>query len=62
LILRRLDDSLLNASNTKKLGSVDIKYVARNVLTALAGLHERGYVHTGNCLIQIRMPYSVLIK
>ena len=47
LVLRQLDDNLLDASNATRLEKADIKFVARNVLTALEELHERGYVHTG---------------
>lgn len=47
LILKHLDDNLLNASNARKLDRVEVKYVARNILQALDGLHSRGYVHTG---------------
>lgn len=48
LILKYLDDNLLNASNAKKLERADIKYVARNILQALEALHRRGYVYTGD--------------
>jgi len=47
LVLRHLDDNLLDASNATRLEKADIKLVARNVLVALDVLHERGYVHTG---------------
>ncbi|KAI9840788.1 MAG: hypothetical protein M1837_001318 [Sclerophora amabilis] len=47
LILKYLDDNLLNASNAKKLGRADIKHVAGTILQALEALHSRGYVHTG---------------
>ena len=47
LVLKYLDDNLLDASNARRLEKADIKFVARNVLTALDALHERGYVHTG---------------
>lgn len=47
LILKYLDDSLLNASNAKTLERADIKFVARNILQALEALHSCGYVHTG---------------
>ena len=50
LVLRHLDDNLLDSSNRGRLGKADIKFVAQNVLTALDALHERGYVHTGNSL------------
>ena len=48
LVLRHLDDNLLDSSNQRRLEKADIKFVAQNVLTALDALHERGYVHTGN--------------
>lgn len=47
LVLRYLDDNLLDASNDKRLDKSDIKFVARSVLTALEALHKQGYVHTG---------------
>lgn len=47
LVLKYLDDNLLNASNEKKLERAEIKFVARNVLQALEALHSRGYVHGG---------------
>ncbi len=47
LVLRHLDDNLLDASNATRLEKADIKLVARNVLTALDALHGQGYVHTG---------------
>jgi casein kinase II subunit alpha len=47
LVLRHLDDNLLDASNATRLEKADIKLVARNVLIALDALHERVYVHTG---------------
>ncbi len=47
LVLRHLDDNLLDASNATRLEKADIKFVARNVLTALDALHEQSYVHTG---------------
>lgn len=51
LVLRYLDDNLLNASNKKRLGKSDIKLVARNILVALNALHEQDYVHTGDLYI-----------
>ena len=47
LVLRHLDDNLLDSSNATRLGKADIQFVARNVLTALDALHGQGYVHTG---------------
>ncbi|KAB8067212.1 kinase-like protein [Aspergillus leporis] len=58
LILRHLDDDLLNASNSKRLTRLEVKYVARRVLEALAVLHAEGYVHTdikpSNVLVNYR--------
>ena len=53
LILRYLDNTLLNASNAKRLEKADIKFVARNVLKALDALHGLGYVHTSQFYDQI---------
>lgn len=47
LVLEHLDDNLLNASNSKRLGRLDIKFLARKVLEALNMFHGAGYVHTG---------------
>lgn len=47
LVLRYLDDNLLDASNTKRLEKADIKFVARNILVALDAIHGQGFVHTG---------------
>lgn len=47
IVLKHLDDNLLNASATKDLSKEEIKYVARRVLEALDVLHKDGFVHTG---------------
>lgn len=47
IVLKRLDDHLLNAAAAKNLSNDEIKYVARRVLLALNTLHEDGFVHTG---------------
>jgi hypothetical protein len=47
LVLRYLDNDILCASNTKRLTRLEVKYVAQRVLSALAVLHEDGFVHTG---------------
>ncbi|KAG5295561.1 serine/threonine protein kinase [Histoplasma capsulatum G186AR] len=46
IVLRHLDDHLLNASNSRTLTSREIKYVARRILEALKLLHGEGFVHT----------------
>ncbi len=45
LILKYLDDNLLDSSNAKKLERAEVKYVARSLLRALEALHSGGYVH-----------------
>lgn len=47
IILRYLDVDILQASNTQRLIQLEVKYVARGVLKALALLHTEGFVHTG---------------
>jgi serine/threonine protein kinase len=47
LILRYLDVDILQASNIQRLTRLEVKYVARKVLKALAILHAEGFVHTG---------------
>lgn len=47
IVLKYLDDNLLNASATKALSKEEIRYVARRVLEALHVLHQNGFVHTG---------------
>lgn len=47
IVLRHLDDHLLQASIEKTLSRKEIKYVSKRVLQALSVLHEDGYVHSG---------------
>ncbi|KAH8597511.1 kinase-like domain-containing protein [Bisporella sp. PMI_857] len=47
LVLKHLDDDLLNASVAQQLTSLEIKQVAKKTLEALKVLHEAGYAHTG---------------
>ncbi len=47
LVLEHLDDDLLNASNSKRLGRPGIEFVAKRVLQALNICHDAGYVQTG---------------
>jgi serine/threonine protein kinase len=47
LILRYLDDDALRALNKQRLTRLEMKYVAKRVLEALAVLHDEGFVHTG---------------
>lgn len=48
IILRYLEDDLLQSSNRKRLSRPEVKFVARRVLDALNVLHSEGFVHTGN--------------
>ncbi|KAL2217265.1 serine/threonine protein kinase [Thermoascus aurantiacus ATCC 26904] len=43
IVLKYLDDDLLNASAARRLTTSDIKYVSKKVLEALKVLHEDGY-------------------
>lgn len=52
LVLKFLDDNLLKVSAQKRIEGSDLKLVARNLLQALAALHENGFVHTGSFLSQ----------
>lgn len=51
LVLKHLDDNVLNASRAKRLNRVDIKFISRKILEVLQVLHEDGYVHTGRCSV-----------
>ena len=53
LVLKHLDDNLLNASNSKRLERSEIKFVAKRLLEALKVFHEAGYVHTGAILMPV---------
>lgn len=47
IVLKYLDDHLLNASINKPLNRKELKYISKRILQALLVLHEGGYVHTG---------------
>jgi hypothetical protein len=47
IVLKHLDDHLLNASTKETLNRKELKYISRCVLEALMVLHKDGYVHTG---------------
>ncbi|PTU25587.1 hypothetical protein P175DRAFT_0430052 [Aspergillus ochraceoroseus IBT 24754] len=46
IVLKYLDNHLLNASVSKRLTNQEVKYVARRILEALKVLHENNFVHT----------------
>ena len=46
MVLKHLDDNLLNASAERAIEDLDVKFVAKRVLQALHALHEDGYTHT----------------
>ena len=52
IVLKYLEDNLLNASIKKTLNRKELKYVSRRILEALKVLHEDCYVHTGKSLPQ----------
>ncbi len=47
LVLKYLDDNVLDVCSRKRLEGTDVKLVARTVLEGLAALHANGFVHTG---------------
>ena len=47
IVLKYLEDHLLEASIKKTLNGSELKYVAKRILEALKVLHEDGCVHTG---------------
>lgn len=47
IVLRHLEDDLLDATNATKLNRMEVRYVSKRVLEALKVLHKDGYVHTG---------------
>ena len=60
LVLKYLDDNLLRISGQKRLQGSDLKLVARNLLQALAALHENGFVHTGKFSVFEALAFFVL--
>lgn len=50
IVLKYLEDHLLNASIKQTLNQKELKYVSRRILKALKVLHENDYVHTGEKL------------
>ena len=62
LVLNYLDENLLRISGQKRIEGSDLKLVARNLLEALAALHENGFVHTGKTSVfqALAFPYLTL--
>jgi casein kinase II subunit alpha len=52
LVLKPLDDNLLNAPNSKRFEKLEIKLIAKGILEALQAFHKVGYVHTGMALLR----------
>lgn len=50
IVLEYLDDDSSKASRKQRLSRPEIKYVAKNILSALQVLHQDGYVHTGTLI------------
>ena len=46
IVLKHLNDHLLNASMKRTLNQKELKYVSRCILEALKVLHQDNYVHT----------------
>lgn len=51
LVLKRLDDNLLEAADVKRLKRGEVRLIARDILKGLKVLHEAGWVHTGTLFI-----------
>ncbi|RDW79310.1 Serine protein kinase [Aspergillus mulundensis] len=60
LILKYLDDDVLNASNKQRLTHPEVVFVARKVLEALAVLHDEGFIHTDIKPSNVLVNYSQL--
>ncbi|PWY66496.1 kinase-like protein, partial [Aspergillus sclerotioniger CBS 115572] len=58
IVLKYLQDHLLNGSSSRKLTKPEIKYVAKRVLQALDVLHRDGFVHTDIKPDNILVNYS----
>ncbi|OJD13104.1 STE/STE20 protein kinase [Blastomyces percursus] len=58
IVLKYLDDHLLNASIKKTLNRKELKHISRCVLEALKVLHGDGYVHTDIKLDNIFVNYK----
>ncbi|KAK2736824.1 hypothetical protein FQN55_001413 [Onygenales sp. PD_40] len=58
IVLRHLDDHLLNASIKKTLNRKELKYVSRRILEALKVLHDANYVHTDVKLDNVFVNYK----
>jgi hypothetical protein len=56
IVLKYLDNNVLNTSNTKQLEKSDIKFVARKIMETLNSLHEAGFVHTGTFMVGYSRP------
>jgi casein kinase II subunit alpha len=59
LVVKHFDDNLLSASNAKRLGKPEIKFITKRILEALQAFHEDGYVHTGMYLFTFRYNFSI---
>lgn len=56
IVLKYLQDDLLEASIQKPLNKKEIKYVAKWILEVLKVLHEDNYVHTGTLPLPFMTP------
>ncbi|CZT44380.1 related to serine/threonine protein kinase [Rhynchosporium secalis] len=57
IVLKYLDDHLLNASIEKTLNRQELKFISRRILEALKVLHDETYVHTDVKLDNVLVNY-----
>lgn len=58
IVLRHLDDDLLDSTIKQTLNRKELKYVSKGVLEALSVLHDEGFVHTDVKLNNVFVNYK----
>ncbi|KKZ64790.1 hypothetical protein EMCG_09310 [[Emmonsia] crescens] len=57
IVLKHLDNHLLNASASRELAIIEIKYIAKSILEGLKLLHSEGFVHIDNVHVHVLDNY-----
>ncbi|KAK4501114.1 hypothetical protein PRZ48_006920 [Zasmidium cellare] len=58
LVLKWLDDDILNTTKSRQLTRVELKRVSRGILEALKVIHEDGFIHTDVKPMNVLVNYS----